>query len=88
MPINALIWNVMRSYQKQQMTFKDIRINLINEILSGIKVIKLYDWEKSLLEKISEIRYRIQQFYFLKNLFLNLIHSEKKYCNIICNINI
>jgi hypothetical protein len=56
MPINALIWNVMRSYQKQQMTFKDIRINLINEILSGIKVIKLYAWEKSLLEKISEIR--------------------------------
>ena len=57
MPVNSLIWNVMRSYQKKQMSFKDIRINLINEILGGIKVIKLYAWEKSFMDKITEIRY-------------------------------
>ena len=40
------------------MTLKDERVNLITEILNGIKVLKLYAWEKSFIEKIGEIRHK------------------------------
>lgn len=38
------------------MKYKDARIKLMNEILSGIKVLKLYAWEPSFAEKVLEIR--------------------------------
>lgn len=38
------------------MQYKDARIKLMNEILNGIKVLKLYAWEKSFQEKVLEIR--------------------------------
>lgn len=38
------------------MRYKDSRIKLMNEILSGIKVLKLYAWEPSFAEKVLEIR--------------------------------
>ncbi|XP_075847189.1 ATP-binding cassette sub-family C member 3 isoform X1 [Microtus pennsylvanicus] len=43
-------------WQVQQMKFKDSRIKLMNEILNGIKVLKLYAWEPSFLEQIEGIR--------------------------------
>lgn len=42
--------------QVEQMQHKDSRIKLMNEILSGIKVLKLYAWELSFQEKVLEIR--------------------------------
>lgn len=38
------------------MKFKDSRIKLMSEILSGIKVLKLYAWEPSFLEQVEGIR--------------------------------
>ena len=38
LPMNAICWNVMEKYQRAQMKQKDIRVNLVNEILTGIKV--------------------------------------------------
>lgn len=38
------------------MRYKDSRIKLMNEILGGIKVLKLYAWEPSFSEKVLEIR--------------------------------
>lgn len=38
------------------MKFKDQRMRLMNEILSGIKVLKLYGWEPSFEENVQEIR--------------------------------
>jgi len=38
------------------MKHKDDRIKLMNEILNGIKVLKLYAWEKSFKEKVLAIR--------------------------------
>lgn len=35
---------------------KDERVKLINELLSGIKVLKLYAWELAFKKKIDEIR--------------------------------
>ncbi|CEP11799.1 hypothetical protein [Parasitella parasitica] len=55
-PLNTYIARKMRAYQKTQMSNKDARVKLMNEILNGIRVIKLYAWETPFLEKISFIR--------------------------------
>lgn len=38
------------------MQYKDSRIKLMNEILNGIKVLKLYAWENSFRDKVLAIR--------------------------------
>ncbi|XP_027033322.1 ATP-binding cassette sub-family C member 3 isoform X2 [Tachysurus fulvidraco] len=55
-PFNAVIAMKTRAYQVEQMQYKDARIKLMNEILNGMKVLKLYAWEKSFKEKILHIR--------------------------------
>ncbi|XP_060108083.1 ATP-binding cassette sub-family C member 3 [Heteronotia binoei] len=55
-PFNAVIAMKTRALQVEQMRYKDSRIKLMNEILSGIKVLKLYAWEPSFAEKVLEIR--------------------------------
>ncbi|XP_067225109.1 ATP-binding cassette sub-family C member 3 isoform X2 [Chanodichthys erythropterus] len=55
-PFNAFIAMKTRTYQVEQMKYKDDRIKLMNEILNGIKVLKLYAWEVSFKEKILQIR--------------------------------
>jgi ATP-binding cassette subfamily C (CFTR/MRP) protein 1 len=46
----------MEKYQSSQMKKKDNRVKLISEILSGIKVIKLYAWELSFIKRINDLR--------------------------------
>ncbi|XP_055006085.1 ATP-binding cassette sub-family C member 3 isoform X4 [Boleophthalmus pectinirostris] len=55
-PLNAFIAMKTRAYQVEQMRYKDERIKLMNEILNGIKVLKLYAWEKSFIDKVLAIR--------------------------------
>ncbi|XP_069563543.1 ATP-binding cassette sub-family C member 3 isoform X1 [Brachyistius frenatus] len=55
-PFNAVIAMKTRTYQVEQMQYKDSRIKLMNEILNGIKVLKLYAWENSFKEKVLAIR--------------------------------
>ncbi|XP_033224446.1 multidrug resistance-associated protein 1 isoform X4 [Belonocnema kinseyi] len=55
-PVNALIAGKVRHLQIKQMKNKDERVKLMNEVLSGIKVLKLYAWEPSFEEQILKIR--------------------------------
>lgn len=55
-PINALLAGKVRNLQIKQMKNKDERVKLMNEVLSGIKVLKLYAWEPSFEEQILRIR--------------------------------
>ncbi|CAG5911647.1 unnamed protein product [Menidia menidia] len=55
-PFNAVIAMKTRAYQVEQMKHKDDRIKLMNEILNGIKVLKLYAWENSFKDKVLAIR--------------------------------
>ncbi|XP_024120754.1 canalicular multispecific organic anion transporter 2 isoform X2 [Oryzias melastigma] len=55
-PLNAFIAMKTRAYQVEQMQHKDARIKLMNEILNGIKVLKLYAWEDSFKQKVLDIR--------------------------------
>ncbi|KAK2494136.1 hypothetical protein MC885_020262 [Smutsia gigantea] len=55
-PLNGAVAMKMRAFQVEQMQYKDSRIRLMNEILGGIKVMKLYAWEPSFLEQVESIR--------------------------------
>ena len=45
-----------RKYQLEQMKAKDKRVKLMNEILGGVKVLKLYGWEPSFMKQVLDIR--------------------------------
>ncbi|XP_031616914.1 multidrug resistance-associated protein 1 isoform X6 [Contarinia nasturtii] len=57
-PVNGVIANKIKTLQIRQMKNKDERVKLMNEILSGIKVLKLYAWETSFEEQVQKIRER------------------------------
>ena len=42
----------MRKFQQEQFKNKDQRVKMINEILGGIKVLKLYGWEPSFVKQV------------------------------------
>uniref|UniRef100_A0A8D2QIZ6 ABC-type glutathione-S-conjugate transporter n=1 Tax=Zonotrichia albicollis TaxID=44394 RepID=A0A8D2QIZ6_ZONAL len=56
LPLNFVITKKRSQFQEIQMKHKDERAKLTTEILSNIKVIKLYGWEKTFMEKLFGIR--------------------------------
>lgn len=64
-PFNTFyIAKKVKSLQADQMKLKDSRIKFINQILMGIKVLKLYAWEQYFANKTTEIRK--QELYLLR----------------------
>ncbi|XP_046653460.1 multidrug resistance-associated protein 1-like isoform X4 [Daphnia pulicaria] len=55
-PINGVLANATKKLQIQQMKYKDKRVKMMSEILSGIKVLKLYAWEPSFQAQVEDIR--------------------------------
>ena len=56
LPLNIFISNREKKYHSKQMKIKDDRSKLMNEILAGIKIIKMYAWEDSFLAKVTGYR--------------------------------
>ncbi|KAK6485811.1 multidrug resistance-associated protein 1-like [Huso huso] len=54
--VHLFILYLLSQQQKSQMKTKDRRVKLLNEILHGIKILKLYAWEPSFLQKVVDIR--------------------------------
>ncbi|CAL8332500.1 unnamed protein product [Merluccius merluccius] len=63
-PLNGYIAKKRSKLQEVQMKFMDGRIRLMNEILSGIKILKFYAWEKAFLEQV--LGYREKELKALK----------------------
>ncbi|XP_011601661.2 ATP-binding cassette sub-family C member 2 [Takifugu rubripes] len=55
-PINGLIATKARNFQVENMKFKDSRLKIMNEILNGMKILKLYAWEPSFQAQVEGIR--------------------------------
>jgi ATP-binding cassette subfamily C (CFTR/MRP) protein 1 len=70
LPVNAFIAGKIRKLQIVQMKQKDDRVKLMNEMLSGIRVLKLYAWEPCFEKQITDIR-RIELDVLKKTAFLN-----------------
>ncbi|KAL7053956.1 hypothetical protein AAHC03_026665 [Spirometra sp. Aus1] len=57
-PANAYIAKISKSIQEKQLKQSDARIKLINELLNGIRVLKLYAWEPSFIREVGAVRDR------------------------------
>lgn len=57
-PINAIIANAAKMLHMKNMKNKDERVKTMNEILTGIRVLKLYAWEEKFEELVSNVRTR------------------------------
>ncbi|KAF7219965.1 ATP-binding cassette sub-family C member 2 [Nothobranchius furzeri] len=55
-PINGLLANKARKLQVENMKFKDKRLKIMNEMLNGIKILKLFAWEPSFQAQVEGIR--------------------------------
>ena len=56
LPLNMIVGNFLKKLQQTQMKQKDKRVVLMDQILNGIKVIKLYAWEKVLKGRVDKLR--------------------------------
>ena len=55
-PLQGYITRKIKATQMKQMREKDQRLRAINELLNGIKVLKLYAWEKAFVQNLNQIR--------------------------------
>ncbi|KAI1280801.1 Multidrug resistance-associated protein 1 [Halotydeus destructor] len=55
-PLNGYVADLTKKMQTKQMKEKDERVKAMNEILTGIKVIKLYAWEESFMTLVLGMR--------------------------------
>ncbi|KAF9143708.1 hypothetical protein BGX30_014957 [Mortierella sp. GBA39] len=56
MPMQLWIAKRLSRARDEKLTAMDNRIRLINEVLSGVKIVKLYGWESSFRDKIAVFR--------------------------------
>ncbi|XP_013389987.1 multidrug resistance-associated protein 1 [Lingula anatina] len=80
LPVNFYFGNKIRYNQVLQMGKKDIRIKCLNEILNGIKVLKLYGWETSFEEKTTAIRKT--ELRYMRNASLSLAMCDISYFSV------
>ena len=55
-PVTRTFVRKLRRYQKKILEYSDARVKVTQEVMSGIRIIKLMAWEKSFFEKIGVIR--------------------------------
>ena len=56
MPLNSFFVFRLQGLAQYVMEYKDKRLKLMNDLLAGIKVIKLYAWEDSFRDQVRQLR--------------------------------
>ncbi|XP_045152303.1 ATP-binding cassette sub-family C member 4 isoform X2 [Echinops telfairi] len=56
LPLQSCIGKLFSSLRSKTATFTDIRIRTMNEVITGIRIIKMYAWEKSFADLITSLR--------------------------------
>ncbi|KAI7832651.1 P-loop containing nucleoside triphosphate hydrolase protein [Gamsiella multidivaricata] len=55
-PIHAKLSAFFATFRAAKMKAMDSRLRLVNEVLGGMKIVRLYNWEESFKEKIGVVR--------------------------------
>ncbi|XP_058527585.1 ATP-binding cassette sub-family C member 2 [Ochotona princeps] len=77
-PINAVLATKNRNIQFKNMKFKDKRLRIMNEILSGIKILKYFAWEPSFKDQVHNLRNKelknLRAFAYLQSVIMFLLY--------------
>ncbi|KAI6198949.1 Multidrug resistance-associated protein [Aphelenchoides besseyi] len=74
--IGLIVSNYTSRFTDKQMEFKDDRLKLINDILNGIRIIKLYAWEAPMEKITAKIRKREIQEILKSELLESILQSS------------
>jgi ATP-binding cassette subfamily C (CFTR/MRP) protein 1 len=81
-PFTSFISQKSKSLQSRQYEYQDARIKAVNELLNGIKVIKLYAWElplKAVIVKIRQSELRVFKIISFMNGFVGLVMNTSSF---------
>ncbi|XP_045834036.1 ATP-binding cassette sub-family C member 4 isoform X2 [Meles meles] len=56
LPLQSCIGKLFSSFRSKTAAFTDARIRTMNEVITGIRIIKMYAWEKSFADLITHLR--------------------------------
>ncbi|KAM3584831.1 uncharacterized protein V6R79_000382 [Siganus canaliculatus] len=68
-PVQTWFGKLFGKFRSKSMIFTDSRIRIMNEVVSGIRIIKMYTWEKPFSALITEVR-RKEISHILKSSYL------------------
>ncbi len=55
-PLNTVLFSMISKQRRRVLKYSDLRVKMMNEILSGIRVIKFYAWERPFIQEVSYLR--------------------------------
>ncbi len=75
--MNGAVFGMLMGIRKLKSIITDARVKLMNEILSGIRVIKFYAWENAFMEKVLTVRQneliKLKQIAYIIAIFFTLV---------------
>eukprot|EP00794_Sanderia_malayensis_P020178 gene20178-22153_t len=79
-PLQLAMGRLLIKFRREIVSFTDKRVKVVNEIITGIRVIKMYAWEESFKKivdalRVSEIR-AIRKMAFLRATFMSFFFSS------------
>ncbi|KAF8566043.1 hypothetical protein P879_03282 [Paragonimus westermani] len=78
-PINVVTTAITKKYQFHMMKVKDERIKLLEQTFTGIKVVKMYAWERAFQARITELRN--QEVHLIRKMaYLRAVTSVTSFC--------
>ncbi|KAI1289477.1 ATP-binding cassette sub-family C member 4 [Halotydeus destructor] len=78
-PFQVLMGSYFKKFRRQTTTSTDTRIKLMKEIVSAIRLIKLYCWEKPFSDEISSVR-RAEMSGIRKKAYLSSVNEALNFC--------
>ncbi|KAI1792393.1 P-loop containing nucleoside triphosphate hydrolase protein [Ganoderma leucocontextum] len=74
LPVPGYLSKLVQNYQVEKMNKTDSRVQLINEVLNVIRMIKLFGWERRVASQVEERR-KAELKYLRKTKFIELINN-------------
>ncbi|XP_077453086.1 ATP-binding cassette sub-family C member 4 isoform X3 [Stigmatopora argus] len=63
MPVQTLFGRLFSKFRSRTAILTDSRIRIMNEVVSGIRIIKMYAWEKPFAALVSDVRSAIEKLF-------------------------